>query len=226
MSPPDWSGALIHLAALAGGYLLGSIPFGLILAKLFGLGDLRQIGSGNIGATNVLRTGNKGLAALTLLLDAAKGTAAVLLAAHWGETAAMLAALGAFLGHLFPVWLGFRGGKGVATYIGVLLGLYWPAAAAFCARLADRRLRHTLFLPRRAGGERGKRRDARADRPMAARRLVPAAHAPSLYSPRCKYRAAGARRGGAHWRKEALRPRPSRSRAARSTIISASPGSG
>jgi acyl phosphate:glycerol-3-phosphate acyltransferase len=133
MSPPDWSGALIHLAALAGGYLLGSIPFGLILAKLFGLGDLRAIGSGNIGATNVLRTGKKGLAALTLLLDAAKGTVAVLLAAHWGETAAMLAALGAFLGHLFPVWLGFRGGKGVATYIGVLLGLYWPAAAAFCA---------------------------------------------------------------------------------------------
>ena len=133
MSPPDWSGALVHLAALAGGYLLGSIPFGLILAKLFGLGDLRAIGSGNIGATNVLRTGKKGLAALTLLLDAAKGTVAVLLAAHWGETAAMLAALGAFLGHLFPVWLGFRGGKGVATYIGVLLGLYWPAAAAFCA---------------------------------------------------------------------------------------------
>lgn len=133
MSPPDWSGALIHLAALAGGYLLGSIPFGLILAKLFGLGDLRAIGSGNIGATNVLRTGKKGLAALTLLLDAAKGTVAVLLAAHWGETAAMLAALGAFLGHLFPVWLGFRGGKGVATYIGVLLGLYWPAAAASCA---------------------------------------------------------------------------------------------
>ena len=133
MSPPDWSGALIHLAALAGGYLLGSIPFGLILTKLFGLGDLRAIGSGNIGATNVLRTGKKGLAALTLLLDAAKGTVAVLFAAHWGETAAMLAALGAFLGHLFPVWLGFRGGKGVATYIGVLLGLYWPAAAAFCA---------------------------------------------------------------------------------------------
>lgn len=132
MSPPDWGGALIHLAAFAGGYLLGSIPFGLILAKLFGLGDLRQIGSGNIGATNVLRTGSKGVAALTLLLDAAKGTAAVLLAAHWGETAAMLAALGAFLGHLFPVWLGFRGGKGVATYIGVLLGLYWPAAATFC----------------------------------------------------------------------------------------------
>jgi glycerol-3-phosphate acyltransferase PlsY len=133
MSPADWSDTLIDLSAFAGGYLLGSIPFGLILAKLAGFGDLRQIGSGNIGATNVLRTGSKGLAALTLLLDAAKGTAAVLIAASWGETAAILAGLGAFLGHLFPVWLGFRGGKGVATFIGVLLGLYWPAAAAFCA---------------------------------------------------------------------------------------------
>jgi glycerol-3-phosphate acyltransferase PlsY len=133
MSPADWSGPLVYLAAFAGGYTLGSIPFGLILAKLAGLGDLRQIGSGNIGATNVLRAGSKGLAALTLLLDAAKGTAAVLIAASWGENAAMLAGLGAFLGHLFPVWLGFRGGKGVATFIGVLLGLYWPAAVAFGA---------------------------------------------------------------------------------------------
>lgn len=133
MSPADWSGALIYLAAFAGGYLLGSIPFGLILAKLAGLGDLRRIGSGNIGATNVLRAGSKGLAALTLLLDAAKGTLAVLLAAGWGQNAAMLAGLGAFLGHLFPVWLGFRGGKGVATYLGVLLGLYWQAAAVFAA---------------------------------------------------------------------------------------------
>jgi len=133
MSPADWSGAIAYLAAFLGGYLLGSIPFGLILAKLFGLGDLRRIGSGNIGATNVLRAGSKGLAALTLLLDAAKGTIAVLLAANWGETSAMCAGLGAFLGHLFPVWLGFRGGKGVATYLGVLLGLYWPAAAVFAA---------------------------------------------------------------------------------------------
>src|SRR5688572_23413344 len=113
------------------GYLLGSIPFGLLVARIGGKGDIRAIGSGNIGATNVLRTGSKGLAALTLLLDAAKGTVAVLLAAGWGEDVAMLAGLGAFLGHLFPVWLGFRGGKGVATYIGVLLGLYWPAAVAF-----------------------------------------------------------------------------------------------
>jgi glycerol-3-phosphate acyltransferase PlsY len=133
MSPAGWSGALVYLSAFAGGYLLGSIPFGLMLAKLAGLGDLREIGSGNIGATNVLRTGSKGLAALTLLLDAAKGTGAVLLAAPWGENAAILAGLGAFLGHLFPMWIGFRGGKGVATFIGVLLGLYWPAAAAFCA---------------------------------------------------------------------------------------------
>ncbi len=136
--PPSeaWEQSLPLLLALCFlsfgfGYLLGSIPFGLILAKLAGLGDLRQIGSGNIGATNVLRTGSKGLAALTLLLDLLKGTAAMWVGAHFGPYAAMTAGLGAFLGHLFPVWLGFHGGKGVATYIGVLLGLYWPAAAAF-----------------------------------------------------------------------------------------------
>ena len=116
------------------GYLLGSIPFGLILTKLAGTQDLRAIGSGNIGATNVLRTGRKGLAAATLLLDMLKGTAAVVLAGYYGgPDAAMLAALGAFLGHLFPVWLKFRGGKGVAVYIGVLIGLFWPAALVFCA---------------------------------------------------------------------------------------------
>jgi glycerol-3-phosphate acyltransferase PlsY len=116
------------------GYLLGSIPFGLILTKLAGTQDLRSIGSGNIGATNVLRTGRKGLAAATLLLDMLKGTAAVVIAGYFdGPNAAMLAALGAFLGHLFPVWLKFRGGKGVAVYIGVLLGLFWPAALVFCA---------------------------------------------------------------------------------------------
>ncbi len=134
MTPPgDWSDALPLVLSLACGYLLGSIPFGLILTKLAGGGDVRDIGSGNIGATNVLRTGNKPLAALTLLLDVAKGTAAVWLGAQFGPGAAILAGLGAFLGHLFPVWLGFRGGKGVATYIGVTLGLYWPAALAFCA---------------------------------------------------------------------------------------------
>lgn len=115
------------------GYLLGSIPFGLLLARFAGLGDLRQIGSGNIGATNVLRTGNRPLAALTLLLDVLKGTAAVWAGSHFGPYAAMAAGLGAFLGHLYPVWLSLRGGKGVATYIGVLLGLYWPAALVFCA---------------------------------------------------------------------------------------------
>ncbi len=116
------------------GYLLGSIPFGLLLTRMAGGPDVRTIGSGNIGATNVLRTGRKGLAALTLACDMLKGTAAVLIAAYVaGEQAALAAALGAFLGHLFPVWLKFKGGKGVATYIGLLLGLYWPAALIFCA---------------------------------------------------------------------------------------------
>jgi acyl phosphate:glycerol-3-phosphate acyltransferase len=115
------------------GYLLGSIPFGLILTRSAGTQDLRSIGSGNIGATNVLRTGRKGLAAATLILDMLKGTAAVLIAGFYdGPNAAMLAAFGAFLGHLFPIWLKFRGGKGVATYIGVLIGLFWPAAIVFC----------------------------------------------------------------------------------------------
>lgn len=120
----DWqtAPALLALAALIG-YLFGSIPFGLILTRMAGLGDVRKIGSGNIGATNVLRTGNKKLAAATLLLDALKGTAAVLVAnALWSYEASLVAGFFAFLGHLFPVWLGFKGGKGVATYIGVLLG--------------------------------------------------------------------------------------------------------
>ncbi len=120
--------------ALVIGYLFGSIPFGLILTKLAGTQDLRAIGSGSIGATNVLRTGRKGLAAATLLGDALKGTAAVVICGYLsGPNAAMLAGLGAFLGHLFPVWLKFRGGKGVAVYIGILIGLLWPAAVAFCA---------------------------------------------------------------------------------------------
>jgi glycerol-3-phosphate acyltransferase PlsY len=119
--------------ALMVGYLLGSIPFGLILTRAAGTQDLRSIGSGNIGATNVLRTGRKGLAAATLIGDALKGTVAVILAGYFGgPNAAMAAALGAFLGHLFPVWLNFRGGKGVAVYIGILIGLFWPAAIVFC----------------------------------------------------------------------------------------------
>jgi acyl phosphate:glycerol-3-phosphate acyltransferase len=123
---------LLHLlAALIFGYLLGSIPFGLIFTRMAGLGDVRKIGSGNIGATNVLRTGRKGLAAATLLGDALKGTAAVLIAAQWGPQFATVAALGAFMGHLFPVWLKFKGGKGVATFIGVLIGLKPLAALIF-----------------------------------------------------------------------------------------------
>ena len=128
MSPEAWLPVAFVL-----GYLLGSIPFGLVLTKLAGTEDLRSIGSGNIGATNVLRTGRKSLAAATLLCDMLKGTVAVVIAGYFGgPNAAMLAALGAFLGHLFPVWLKFRGGKGVAVYIGVLIGLFWPAAVAFC----------------------------------------------------------------------------------------------
>jgi glycerol-3-phosphate acyltransferase PlsY len=120
------------LGALVVGYLFGSIPSGYLLARAAGLGDVRKIGSGNIGATNVLRTGNKGLAALTLILDALKGTLPVLLASHYlGLYPALLAGLGAFLGHLFPVWLGFKGGKGVATYLGVLIGLAWEGAIVF-----------------------------------------------------------------------------------------------
>ena len=121
------------LVALAFGYLLGSIPFGLLLTRAAGLGDVRNIGSGNIGATNVLRTGNKKLAAATLLLDMLKGTVAVLVASHFGTEPAIAAGLGAFLGHLFPVWLGFKGGKGVATYIGVLFGLMWQIGLLFLA---------------------------------------------------------------------------------------------
>jgi glycerol-3-phosphate acyltransferase PlsY len=128
MTPEAWLPAAFLL-----GYLFGSVPFGLLLTKLAGTQDLRAIGSGNIGATNVLRTGRKGLAAATLLLDMLKGTAAVVISGYYGgPNAAMLAALGAFLGHLFPVWLKFRGGKGVAVYIGVLVGLSPPAAVVFC----------------------------------------------------------------------------------------------
>lgn len=116
------------------GYLLGSIPFGLILTRAAGGPDVRTIGSGNIGATNVLRTGRKGLAAATLICDALKGTLAVLVIARYASyEASLLAGFGAFIGHLFPVWLNFKGGKGVATYIGLLIGIYWPCAVIFCA---------------------------------------------------------------------------------------------
>jgi glycerol-3-phosphate acyltransferase PlsY len=135
LHPDTWSLSLpYYAAAFAFGYLLGSIPFGLILTRRAGTADIRTIGSGSIGATNVLRTGSKGLAAATLLGDVLKGTIAVLVVDHFfGRELALCSALGAFLGHLFPVWLGFKGGKGVATYIGLLLGFkLWLALAAFC----------------------------------------------------------------------------------------------
>ncbi|HVZ04573.1 glycerol-3-phosphate 1-O-acyltransferase PlsY [Hyphomicrobium sp.] len=129
MDPSSFPALLI---ALGLGYLLGSIPSGLILTRLAGLGDVRQIGSGNIGATNVLRTGRKSLAAATLLFDALKGAASALIAWRWfGETAALVAGFGAFLGHVFPIWLGFKGGKGVATFFGVLLAIAWKVGAIF-----------------------------------------------------------------------------------------------
>lgn len=132
--PDLTSGAAALILALVMGYLLGAVPFGILITRAFGLGDLRAIGSGNIGATNVLRTGNKGAALATLLLDGAKGAAAVMIArALTGEDAAQIAGLGAFLGHLFPVWLGFRGGKGVATFLGTVLALAWPVGLAACA---------------------------------------------------------------------------------------------
>ena len=122
------------LFALALGYLLGSVPFGVILTRIAGLGDVRDIGSGNIGATNVLRTGNRPLAALTLILDCLKATAAILLAQYWfGEESGVFAATGALLGHLYPVWLRFHGGKGVATLLGILIPLLWPAALIYAA---------------------------------------------------------------------------------------------
>ena len=128
----ETAGATLALVAIAA-YLLGSVPFGLVIARLFGLGDIRQIGSGNIGATNVLRTGNKLAAFLTLILDAGKGGIAVLLArALFADDAAQIAGFMAFLGHCFPVFLGFKGGKGVATFLGTLLALFWPAGIAAC----------------------------------------------------------------------------------------------
>ncbi len=131
--PPIDSAATQLILWAAVGYLMGSVPFGMIVARIMGLGNLRQIGSGNIGATNVLRTGNKLAAALTLLLDAAKGAVAVVLARSLaGEDAAQIAALCAFVGHCYPVWLGFKGGKGVATFLGLLLALDWRVGVACC----------------------------------------------------------------------------------------------
>jgi glycerol-3-phosphate acyltransferase PlsY len=125
--------SIAFLIALVGGYLIGSVPFGLLLTKAAGLGDIRQVGSGNIGATNVLRTGRKGLAAATLILDGLKGAVAVLLARQFLGDQDVVVGTAAVLGHLFPVWLGFRGGKGVATGLGVLLAAAWPVGLACCA---------------------------------------------------------------------------------------------
>jgi len=127
---PNWLG--MHSLWFALGYLCGSVPFGILIAKAMGLGNLREIGSGNIGATNVLRTGNKSAAAATLLLDALKGTLPVMVAFHmFGESIAIAAGFGAFIGHILPIWLNFRGGKGVATYTGILLGFGWPLLLVF-----------------------------------------------------------------------------------------------
>lgn len=132
--PISWSAAApYYAAALFVGYLLGSIPFGLIITRLAGLGDIRDVGSGNIGATNALRTGNKWVAGATFLGDMGKGAAAVILARQFGPDLAVIAAFGALVGHLFPVWLRFKGGKGISTYIGILLALAWPVGLLFCA---------------------------------------------------------------------------------------------
>jgi glycerol-3-phosphate acyltransferase PlsY len=137
MMPEIVSSPMILALVAVLAYLLGSVPFGIVITRAMGLGDLRAIGSGNIGATNVLRTGNKGAALATLLLDAGKGGIAVLIARYFvGEDAAQLAGLAAFLGHLFPVWLGFKGGKGVATFFGTLLALAWPVGLAVCGTWA------------------------------------------------------------------------------------------
>ena len=130
--PIDQSETWLYLAVVVAGYLLGSIPFGLLLTRSAGLGDIRKIGSGSIGATNVLRTGRKSLAAATVLLDGGKGALAVLVAQHWGPDTAMLAGCAAVVGHLFPIWLRFKGGKGVATSLGVLLMLDWRIGLLAC----------------------------------------------------------------------------------------------
>ena len=144
------------ILALVAGYLLGSIPFGLLLTRLAGKGDIREIGSGNIGATNVLRTGSKGLAAATLLLDAVKGAAAVLMAQRLWPDAVNFAAAGALIGHLYPVWLRFKGGKGVATMLGILVPLLLAGGAGLCGRLA-RAAAHPAHQLGRRHGRRGQR---------------------------------------------------------------------
>jgi glycerol-3-phosphate acyltransferase PlsY len=175
----DWS---LLAAALTFGYFCGSIPFGVLLTRLAGAGDVRSIGSGNIGATNVLRTGRKGLAAATLLGDALKGTFAVLFIKYVLDDPylPLAAGLGAFLGHLYPCWLGFKGGKGVATYIGILLGLAWPAAIVFCL------IWLVVAAVCRYSSLAGLAPDRR---PASGRAPVRAAHGRALVAPSRKHRA-------------------------------------
>jgi len=196
--PVSWAFSWPYfLSALAVGYLLGSIPFGMLVTRLAGVGDIRTIGSGNIGATNVLRTGRKGLAALTVALDAGKGTLAVLVALGFGPDIAIVTALGAILGHMFPMWLKFRGGKGVATGFGVLLALSWPVALAVGAawltivsarprgaHLVPPWAQHPPADPRRGGENRQLRADGvcvgRVDHTVLCRHPRAIAHKPRL----------------------------------------------
>ena len=186
------------LAALVFGYLLGSIPFGLLITRAAGLGDVRKIGSGNIGATNVLRTGNKGLAALTLLADVLKGTVAVLIAGWFSPELGLYAGFAAFLGHIFPAWLSFKGGKGVATYLGVLLGVYWPAALAFARRMAGRRLPDALLVARRPDRRAGRAGVSLLPRPRQRGRLVRDHDGDRLLQALGQHLAADGRNGSAH----------------------------
>ena len=172
------------------GYLLGSIPFGLLLTRAAGLGDIRKVGSGNIGATNVLRTGRRGLAAATLLLDALKGVAAVLIAVQVGQIAAVGAAAGAVLGHMFPVWLRFKGGKGVATTLGIMWGLSWPVGRHRLRGLAAVRRRLPLFLAGRPAQRRGRRHRRLVPDRSSRRDTAHAAGAAGLGAPPREHRAA------------------------------------
>ena len=195
-------------AALPIGYLLGSIPFGLILTRVAGLGDIRSIGSGNIGATNVLRTGRKELAAATLLLDGLKGTLAVGIGWDFGLYGALAAALGAYLGHCFPVWLKFKGGKGVATFLGVLLGLHWPTMVLTALDLARRRRGEALLLARGACRKHGRSAPADLLRTLRDGSALRGADRDHLVQAQGQRETAYRRPGIAHRRSQELIPPP------------------